>query len=75
MPPKRVTFDPKGPLWDRSNGGGYPTWSCAFCESGFDERDRKGVAWLSKHKMLCCSEICAWLYVPGEEPRFRIVDD
>ncbi len=72
MLPKRVTFDPEGPLWDTFNGVHYPTWSCPFCDGGFDERGGRGVAWVSKHDMLCCSEICARLYVPREEPRFGI---
>jgi hypothetical protein len=75
MPCKRVTFDPVGPLWDTLNGVRYPTLSCPFCDGGFDERDSMGVAWVSKHNMLCCSEICARLYVSREEPRFRIIDD
>jgi hypothetical protein len=75
MTPKRVTFDPEGPLWDISCGMRYPTYSCAFCDGGFDEREGKGVAWLSKDNILCCSEMCARLYVPREEPRFRIIDD
>ncbi len=53
----------------------YPTWSCPFCDGGFDERSGRGVAWVSKHEMLCCSEICARLYVPRREPRLRLVDD
>jgi hypothetical protein len=53
----------------------YPTYSCAFCDGGFDERGGKGVAWVSKHNILCCSEICARLHVPREEPRFRIIED
>ena len=69
MPSKRVTFDPEGPLWDTSNGVRHPTWSCPFCNGGFDERGGRGVAWVSKHDMLCCSEICARLYVPRKEPR------
>jgi len=72
---KRVTFDPEGPLWDTLNGVRHPTWSCPFCNGGFDERSGMAVAWVSRHDMLCCSEICARLYVPREEPRFRIVDD
>ena len=75
MLPKRVTFDPEGPLWDTFNGVCYPTWSCAFCDGGFAEQDGTGVAWVSKHNILCCSEICARLYVSREEPRFRIIDD
>jgi hypothetical protein len=72
---KRVTFDPDGPLWDTFNGVRHPTWSCPFCNGGFDERSGMAVAWVSKHGMLCCSEICARLYVPREEQRFRTVDD
>ena len=72
---KRVTFDPEGPLWDTLNGVRHPTWSCPFCNGGFDERGGMAVAWVSKHDMLCCSEICARLYVPRDEPRFRAVDD
>jgi hypothetical protein len=75
MPSKRVTFVPEGPLWDTFSGVRYPTYSCAFCDGGFDEREGRGVAWVSKHNMLCCSEICAQLHVPREEPRFRIVED
>ncbi|MGY3695042.1 hypothetical protein ACVIGA_005122 [Bradyrhizobium sp. USDA 3240] len=59
MPSKRVTFDPEGPLWDILNGERYPTWSCPFCNVEFDEQSSGGVAWVSKHGMLCCSEICA----------------
>jgi hypothetical protein len=65
---KRVSFDPEGPLWDTFNGVRYPTWSCPFCNGGFDERSGRGVAWVSKHDVLCCSEICARLYVPREKP-------
>ena len=72
---KRVSFDPEGPLWDTLNGVRFPTWSCPFCNGGFDERSGRGVAWVSKHDVLCCSEICARLYVPREEQRFRIIDD
>jgi hypothetical protein len=76
MPPKKVTFDPEGPLWDTSfSGMRYPTYLCAFCDGGFDEREGKGVAWLSKDSILCCSETCARLYLPREEPRFRIIDN
>jgi hypothetical protein len=64
MPTKRVTFDPEELLWDILNGERYPTWSCPFCDVEFDERSSMGVAWVSKHGMLCCSEICARLYVP-----------
>ncbi|MGX1360737.1 hypothetical protein AB7M46_005794 [Bradyrhizobium elkanii] len=64
MPTKRVTFDPEGPLWDILYGEPCPTWSCPFCHVEFDERSSRGVAWVSKHGMLCCSEICARLYVP-----------
>ena len=71
MLPKRVTFNPEGPLWDRFNGVRYPTWSCPFCNGGFDERSGRGVAWVSKHDVLCCSEICARLYVPLEKPHCR----
>jgi hypothetical protein len=66
MLPKRVTFDPESPLWDTLNGVSHPTWFCPFCNGGFDERDGKAVAWVSKHDMLCCSEICARLYVPRD---------
>jgi hypothetical protein len=75
MPPRRVTFEPEGQLWDTFNGVRYLTWSCAFCRGWLGRTVRKGVAWLSKHNILCCSEICARQYVPREEPRFRIVDD
>lgn len=75
MQPKRVTFDPEGPLWDTLNGLRFPTWSCAFCDGGFDERAGMGVAWLSKHNVRCCSEICARLYVFRKKPRFHITDN
>ena len=75
MPPKRVTFDPEGPLWETFSGKRHPTYLCAFCDGGFDERGGQAVAWLSKHDMLCCSEICARLYVPRKEPRLRTIDD
>ena len=75
MPTKRVTFDPEGPLWDTFNGVRCPTWSCPFCDGGFDERSGRGVAWVSKHEVLCCSEICALLYVPREERSVRSVNN
>jgi hypothetical protein len=73
MPSKRVTFDPEEPLWDTFNGVRYPIWFGPFCDGGFDER--AAWDWRGSRSMLCCSEICARLYVPREEPRFLIVDD
>jgi hypothetical protein len=70
---KKVTFDPEGPLWDTSNGVRYPTYLCAFCDGGFDERGGRGVAGISKHGILCCSEICARLTSRGADS--RIVED
>ena len=69
MPTKRVTFDPEGPLWDMLNGERCPTWTCPFCDVAFDERSSMGVAWVSKYGVLCCSEICARLCLPRQEPR------
>jgi hypothetical protein len=63
MPTRRVTFDPEGPLWDMLYGEHYSTWPCPLCNVEFDERSNKGVAWVSKHGMLCCSEICARLNI------------
>ena len=52
---KRVSFDPEGPLWNTLNGVRYPTWSCPFCNGGFDERSGRGVAWVSKHDFAALS--------------------
>jgi len=61
MPPKRVTFDPEGPLWETVNGVRYPTWTCAFCGGGFEVAGGYAVGWISNDNMLCCSEVCARL--------------
>ena len=75
MPPRRIRFNPEGPLWDTFNGVRYHTWSCAFCDGGFDEREGAAVGWVSKHNILCCSEVCARLCPPREGWRYRKVDD
>ena len=53
MPPKRVTFDPEGPLWETVNGVRYPTWTCAFCGGGFEVAGGHAVGWISNDNMLC----------------------
>lgn len=75
MPTRRVTFDPEEPLWELLYGKQRLTWSSPFCTGDFDERSSKGMAWVSKHGVLCCSEICARLCAPCEESRSSIVDD
>jgi hypothetical protein len=68
-------FEPDDPLYEVVNGRRYALYNCAFCDGGY-EHDAKGraVVW-TVHGMCCCSEMCAKLYVPHVQPRFRTLTE
>jgi hypothetical protein len=66
---KGVLHDPM-PLYEVINGERYPTYVCAACDGGFEEKDGKVVVWCVDG-VICCSEACAEVYDPLDDPRLR----
>jgi hypothetical protein len=60
-------FELDGPMYDLE---GSPLYNCALCDGAFEVKDGHGVAWVT-HGLACCSELCAKMYHPDNDPRLR----
>jgi hypothetical protein len=60
-------FELDGSMYDLD---GQPLYNCALCDGAFEVKDGRGVAWLA-HGLACCSELCAKMYDPANDPRLR----